>query len=351
MKTMRFLFARKVSVLLITCAAGLVVASCNDTTGPGDTTEQPALVVPANFPSVPFPVDNPFSSAKAALGRKLYYDRQLSKDGSMSCGSCHRQELAFTDGRPISRGVNNEPGSRNTPTIANTAYLSLLAYDGLAPSLEAQLMRAIISPVEMHADTAVVTRYLQNDAGYRAMFASAFGAEAPVNTDNAVRAISTFVRTVLSGGSRYDRFRAGDNSALSESEHQGRRLFFSNRTRCSLCHASFDLTDGIFHNTGLYMHYIDKGRYYATKNENDIGKFKTPSLRNIALTAPYMHDGSLNTLEEVVEHYNRGGHPAIQRDTLMRPLDLTPQEAADLVSFMRTLTDDNLLRDSRFGKP
>lgn len=327
------------------------MASCSDTTAPNNTEDQPVLVVPEQFPAVPFPDDNPFSAAKTALGKKLYYDTRLSQDGTVSCGTCHRQELAFTDGLPIARGVNNEPGSRNTPTIVNTAYLHILAFDGLASSLEAQLMRAVVSPVEMRADTMIVQQYLQNDAGYRAMFASAFGTDAPVNTSNAVRAIATFVRTVLSGGSRYDRFKLGDNSALNEPEKRGRTLFFSNRLRCSLCHASYNFSDGIFHNTGVYMHYIDKGRYYATKDENDVGKFKTPTLRNIALTAPYMHDGSMNTLEEVVEHYNEGGHPNLQRDTLMRPLDLTAQEAADLISFMKALTDDNLLQDSRFKKP
>lgn len=348
MNTMRFRVL--VGFVALCTAASMLLSSCGDSTGPDEPQQQSALIVPGHFPAVPFPQDNPYNEAKATLGKKLYYDGRLSKDGSVSCGTCHKQELAFTDGLPVARGINGELGSRNTPTVVNTAYLRELSFDGLSPSLEVQLLRALRNPVEMQADTAVVSQFLNSDATYRSMFAAAFGADAPVNTEYAMRALATFVRTVLSGSSRYDRYLLGDNSALNEQEKRGRSLFFNTRTRCALCHASYDFTDGIYHNTGLYMHYIDKGRYYATKDDDDIGKFKTPSLRNIALTAPYMHDGSLNTLEEVVAHYDRGGHPTMQRDTLMRPLNLTPQETADIISFMKTLTDDNLLRDSRFAK-
>lgn len=281
----------------------------------------------------------------------LFYEKRLSLDGTISCASCHKQEDAFTDaGKPVSLGVNNEQGTRNTPTIANTAYLQRLSYDGLSSSLEQQSLRALFNPMEMRADTSLIMHTIRQDSMYVRAFARVFGGTEPVTAHNTVRAIATFVRTVLSGNSRYDRFVLGDKTALNDSEQRGKVLFFSERTRCASCHKGPDFTDGEFHNTGLYRHYIDKGRYYATDKHSDVGKFKTPSLRNIAVTAPYMHDGTL-TLEEVVAHYNRGGHPNLNRDTLIRPLQLTERETADMINFMKTLTDDALLRNPAFAKP
>lgn len=326
-----------------------LLASCSPSTDA--PYEKPAITAPPHFPPVPVPHDNPITREKIELGRALFYEPRLSLDGSIACASCHKQEYAFTDaGKPVSLGVNNEQGTRNTPTIANTAYLHRLSFDGLSSSLEQQSLRAILNPLEMRADTTAIMETLRQDAKYMQAFARVFGGTQPVTAHNTVRAIATFVRTVLSGSSRYDRFVLGDKTALNDSELRGKELFFSEHTRCASCHKGPDFTDGEFHNTGLYRHYIDKGHYYATKENNDVGKFKTPSLRNIAVTAPYMHDGTL-TLEEVMAHYNRGGHPNINRDTLIHPLQLTEHEIADMINFMKTLTDNALLQNPEFAQP
>lgn len=326
------------------------LSSCSPTTDV--PSESPIIEAPPNFPPVPIPHDNPVTREKIELGRALFYEQRLSLDNSVSCASCHKQEYAFTDaGKPVSIGVNKEQGTRNTPVIANTAYLSTLSYDGLSSSLEQQSMRAILNPLEMRADTATMMQKLQQDSTYVRAFTRVFGSVQPVTAHNTVRAIATFMRTMLSGNSRYDRFVLGEKTVLNESEQRGKELFFSERTRCASCHTGPDFTDGKFHNTGLYRHYIDKGHYYATNKHSDVGKFKTPSLRNIAITAPYMHDGTLNTLEEVMAHYNRGGHPNINRDTLIHSLQLTDDETADIIHFMETLTDNTLLNNPKFAKP
>lgn len=330
----------------------VLLASCSPATDPVPANPDPVLKAPPHFPVVPVPADNPATAAKIALGRRLFYEPRLSLDATISCASCHRQEAAFTDGgMPVSRGVDGEVGLRNTPTIINTAYLHMLAMDGLAFSLEEQTLRAILNPMEMRADTADISLRLQQDTLYARLFAEAFSGPQPATSRNAARAIATFMRSVLSGNSPYDRFVLGDHSALDESGQRGKNLFFSERTRCASCHSGLMFTDGDFHNTGLSLHYFDRGRYNATRKERDVGKFKTPTLRNIAVTAPYMHDGSVPTLAEMIEHYNTGGKPNIHRDTLMRPLLLTEQEKADLLHFLEALTDEQVLHDPVFAQP
>lgn len=350
-----FCRSRSSLVCFLTFGLFLLLAFLSSCTSPADSApvvDDAVIKAPPLFPAVPVPADNPATAAKIALGRALFYEARLSFDGTISCASCHKQEFAFTDGGfPVSRGVGGEVGIRNTPTIVNTAYLHSLSLDGLATSLEQQSLRAILNPLEMRADTTVISRLLQQDTLYRRLFAESFHDLQPVTAHNTVRAIATFMRSVLSGNSRYDRFVRGDKTALNNSEQRGKELFFSERTRCASCHKAPEFTDGTFHNTGLSMHYFDKGRYYATYNNSDVGKFKTPSLRNIALTAPYMHDGSVRTLEELMEHYNKGGMPNINRDTLMRPLSLTEQEKADMINFLHTLTDEQMLNNPAFAKP
>lgn len=357
MKSCNPFLCRSRSSLVCLLTFGLLVllaflSSCSSSTDPASPADNAVIKAPPLFPAVPIPADNPATVAKIELGRRLFYEPRLSLDGTVSCASCHKQEFAFTDaGLPMSRGVGREVGVRNTPTIVNTAYLHSLSMDGRATSLEEQSLRAILNPIEMRADTAVISHILQQDSLYASLFAASFDDIQPATAHNAVRAIATFMRTVLSGNSRYDRFVLGEKTALSESEQRGKTLFFSERTRCASCHKEPEFTDGKFHNTGLSMHYFDKGRYYATYRDSDAGKFKTPSLRNIAVTAPYMHDGSVSTLEELLEHYNKGGMPNLNRDTLMRPLLLTKQEKTDLLDFLHALTDEQMLNNPAFAKP
>jgi len=312
--------------------------------------KEPLYSLPKGFPELIFPGDNPVNAEKIELGRKLFYDTLLSSDKSISCASCHRQELAFTDGKRVSRGVNGELGNRNSPTIVNTGYAPHLFWDGRATSIEEQALAAATNPAEMRAVESVIDVRLQQDSAYSVDFTRAFGNSTKPGLLLAMKAIATFVRTVLSGSSRYDEFNNGNIAALNESEIRGKDLFFSKRTQCSECHSGFNFTDEEFHSTGQFTHYFDQGRYDHTKKHSDVGKFKTPSLRNIALTAPYEHDGHVSTLEEVIEHYNVGGKDFINKDSRIRPLSLTDSEKKDLIAFLNSLTDNSLLNNKRFAK-
>lgn len=300
------------------------------------------------------PADNPMTPEKAELGRHLFYDTNLSRDGSIACASCHRQEAAFSDGsNEVSVGVNQVRGQRNAPMIVNAAYRRVQFWDGRAASLEAQAMGAFMHPVEMFADTIAVADYIR--ATYAGRWIQVFG-DATVTMPRAMQAIATFERTLISADSRYDRFITGDAAALSTQEQQGMRLFFSDRTRCSLCHSGPDLTDDEYHNTGLFHHYFDRGRYNITRDVDDEGLFRTPTLRNVALSPPYMatgdsEDGPMETLKQVLKHYNDGGTNFPNKDKRIRKLGLTDVEEDAIVAFMRALTDSSVINNTRFGPP
>ncbi|MBI3260190.1 MAG: c-type cytochrome [Ignavibacteriae bacterium] len=317
---------------------------------PDQPVNEKPYTVPQGFPEPIFPADNLPNAEKIELGRKLFYDPILSSDKSVACASCHKQELAFTDGNQVSRGVNRELGNRNSPTIVNTAYNQSLFWDGRSATIEEQALAAATNPAEMRAVEPVIDVRLQQDSAYTIEFARAFGNGTKPTTRFAMKAIATFVRTVLSGSSRYDEYNNGNKSALNESEIRGKDLFFSSVTQCSECHKGYNFTDNQFHSTGLFSHYYDEGRSDITKSPSDVGSFKTPSLRNIALTAPYEHDGHLPTLEAVIEHYNSGGKNFLNKDSRIRPLNLTDAEKQDLVAFLRSLTDNALLQNPKFAK-
>ncbi|MES2764615.1 MAG: cytochrome c peroxidase [Bacteroidota bacterium] len=336
-------FLKWIGVCVAVCIIG-----CDGTT---DTPAKPDFTaVPQGFPALIGPAHNPITEEKFELGRQLFYDTKLSKDNSISCGSCHRQEAAFADaGKVVSHGVGNEGGFRNSPGIANSAYVQPLFWDGRAATIEEQALGAMTSPAEMYADTNVVNERLKSDENYKTLFKNVFKSEP--NTDLAMKAVATFVRMLISGESRFDAFKRGNSAVYNESEKRGHKLFFSERAKCASCHEGFNFTDNDFHSVGLHTHYADRGRYMVTNQGSDIGKFKTPSLRNVALTAPYMNDGFLTTLEDVVRHYNSGGKAFVNKDTLLKPLNLSVQEQADLVAFLKTLTDENFVKNPLFKKP
>jgi cytochrome c peroxidase len=294
-----------------------------------------------------WPEDNPYTPAKAELGWMLFFDKRVSSDASVSCASCHAPEHAFGDGQPVSTGIGRQKGGRSAPTVINRVYGAAQFWDGRASSLEDQAKGPIANPIEMTAekdqarahDTCV--ERLRKIAGYRKHFKDVFGTE-QFTIDHVAQAIATFERTVLSGNSPYDRFKAGDKSALNESQQRGMQIFFSNNARCDSCHDGAAFTTNQFANIGIGMDKLkpDLGRYNVTKNEADKGAFKTPGLREIARTAPYMHDGSLKTLVEVVEHYNKGGikSPWLHQD--VRPLKLGDQDKKDLVAFLHALSGE-----------
>ena len=284
------------------------------------------------------PGANPMTNAKVELGRLLYFDKRLSADDTVACASCHAPERGFTDNAPVSTGIKGRKGGRGAPTVINRALSDTQFWDGRAISLEAQAKGPLINPVEMGMpDHDAVVAKLKNIKGYQRMFARAFG-KPGVNIDTVAMAIAAFERTVLSGNSKYDRYQAGDKKAMNEAEARGMELF-NGKARCATCHGGVNFTDEQYHNIGVGMaaDEPDRGRYNVTKSDADMGAFKTPTLRDIAATGPYMHDGREKTLEEVVAYYNRGGFPNADLDPLMEPLDLTDAEQKDLVAFMKAL--------------
>jgi cytochrome c peroxidase len=316
---------------------------------------QPAanpLVVPPGFPKPTIPTNNPITTEKVLLGRYLFYEKMLSVDNSKSCGSCHAASASFAD---MSRGATSDGvhfarGSRNAPALMNVAYNKVFFWDGRAQSLEEQATKPITNPIELASDSNAVVAKLGATALYRQMFTNAFG-DNTVTMDRIGKAIATFERTLLSGGSAYDRYMAGDKSALSTSAENGYKLFNSKEVNCVGCHKDQNFTDDSYHSTGLETFYEDEGREDVTQDPRDNGKFHTPSLRNIVLTGPYMHNGSMRTLDEVLQHYNEGGKHNSTQDSLIHELRLTTSQKNDLIAFLSSLTDSSFIHRADFRDP
>ena len=307
------------------------------------------IATPLGLPALPIPPDNPATAETIALGRRLYYDRIFSVDNTIACASCHGPETGFADPRRFSVGVGGKVGGRNAPTVFNAAYNSTQFWDGRAPSLEKQAEGPVQNPLEMAHTLEGVERRLMADQTYREEFKKAFGAEL-ITYEMVEKAVASFERTVLSGNSPFDRyFYGGDKKALTASARRGLEVFRDpKKGNCTACHTIGEkhalFTDNKFHNLGVGAsggELTDLGRYEVTKNEADKGAFKTPTLRNIALTAPYMHDGSLKTLKDVIDFYIGGGNSNPHLDKDIRSLDfLTGQERADLLAFLESLTGE-----------
>lgn len=275
------------------------------------------------------------NEAEIELGRMLFFDTRLSGDKSMSCATCHDPAKGFADGKPRAIGFQGKELLRHSPTILNAAFNKLQFWDGRSRSLEAQALGPILSAEEMNMVSGRrLIRRLNEVPEYRDRFRKAFGQYPTLR--GVARAIAAFERTLITPDSPFDRYLNGDKGALSLQEKKGLILFIS-KASCSQCHNGPNLTDNKFYSLGAYRS-DDLGRYRVTKAEKDKGAFKTPSLRNIALTMPYMHDGSLKTLEEVVDHYDEGGGTARNKSDLILKLNLTQQEKSDLVAFLKTLT-------------
>ena len=343
---------KSVKLLLIIPLVFLIVLSCEDGSlnqKPNDTSY---LQVPEGFPPPPFPEDNPYSDAKFELGRMLFYEPLLTQNQEMkSCSHCLKQENAFTDHHAQSRNFLNIPEARNTMSLANVVYRDRLFWDGRGYRVEQPAYRSLFLTAIFASDTNKLAQRLKDHNIYPGMFQKAFGEDAQPGAYLASQAISTFVRSLISGNSPYDKYIRGDEDAMSESAKRGMELFFSDRTSCSECHSGIMFTDMDFHNTGVNSHYFDFGRYYITKDHSDFGKFLTPTLRNVEVSEPYTHDGELHTLEEVIDNYNRGGNLFYNKDTLIRPLHLSAQEMKDLINFLKALTDQEFLNDDRFKDP
>jgi len=281
------------------------------------------------------PQDNPLTQGKVNLGRQLFFDRRLSADGSLACATCHIPALGFSDGQPLSNEINGQKAERNTPSLVNRAFGHSYFWDGRASSLEETVLLTLRTQLGT-TDEAIVQK-LSGIRAYSDEFRRLFGT--PVTVGGVSKAIAAFVRTITSGNSPFDRFEAGDRTAISLEAQRGFKLF-KRKAKCAKCHKGFNFTDEKFHNTGigLYDPDPDLGRYAITHRNEDKGAFKTPTLRDLAHTAPYMHDGSLGTLEEVIQFYNEGGlkNPYLAQE--LKHLHLTPQERADLLAFLYSLT-------------
>lgn len=302
------------------------------------------LRLPNGFKKIDFPQDNLPTKLRIELGRILFYDNRLSATNSVNCGSCHTLSAAFTDGRKTSEGILQRLGKRNAPTLANIAWTPRFMMEGGVPTLEAQALAPLHDTMEMGQDMMVAIDKLNKDSRLRELAKAAYARDS-IDPFVVTRALANFQRTFVSGDSYYDRYQSGKKDELNEEAIRGMDLFFSTKTMCFSCHSGATFTDYSFYNVGLYDEYDDLGRQRVTGEDGDIGRFKTPTLRNIALTAPYMHDGSINSLEEVITLYNEGGKSHRNKDARIKPLNLTKEEEADLLAFLKSLTDWNFVQN------
>lgn len=340
---------KKQSLLCVfgACALGAITAACApglkqaNMTGTDVKSPQSHLVVTGKIEeylrptSVPVPPNNPMTPARVDLGKALFFDPRLSGSNWISCSTCHNPALAWSDGLPTAIGNGMKVLERSTPTILNTAYQKFQFWDGRAKTLEEQALGPIQAEIEMGANLEEVLKKLAAIRGYVDMFEYAYPGEG-INKDTLAKALASFERSVVSGDSPFDRWIHGDERAVSASAKRGFALF-EDKARCSMCHQGFNFSDNGFHNIGLKGNK-DVGRFAKVPVKVLKGAFKTPTLRDVALTSPYMHNGAYSSLEQVVEHYNRGGEEKESLDPNMQPLNLSEQEKLDLVAFLKTLT-------------
>ncbi len=327
------------------CLAAILISWPALTKGDVAKIKAEPFAVPLGLPPIPWPINNQYTKKKADLGKLLYFDKRLSSNGTVSCASCHSIPDAFADRNPVSEGILDRKGSRHAPTIFNSAYLTHLFWDGRASSLEEQCKGPLANPDEMtlsnnpHAAHIECHKRVQNIPEYRSLFTEVFGS-AECSIDDVAQAIATYERTILSGNSPYDRYKSGDTKAMTQEQIKGYQVFTN--AGCSNCHFGFNFTDGRFLNIGIGMEdpSPDLGRYNITKDPKDWGAFKIPTLREVANTFPYMHDGSLKTLEEVIDYYDKGGIPNRNLHPLIKPLHLSLEDKKSLIAFLNALTGE-----------
>lgn len=329
---------KKVIFSLCVVAGGLFFIS--DTEPPAEE-----FKVPLGLPPVPWPADNAYTKKKADLGKLLYFDKRLSADGTVSCATCHNAPCGFSDCKAIAVGIKDHKGTRHSPAIINAAYQTSYFWDGRAATLEEQCKGPLGNPKEMtnvddvHLAHRQCVERIKAIPGYQALFKEAFGHN-EITIDEIAKAIATFERTILSGNSPYDKFVAGDHTALTKEQIQGFRVF--RKANCNVCHEGFNFTDNAFQNIGIGTDVPnpDPGRYGIVPDSRFWAAFKTPTLREVEHSPPYMHDGSLATLEDVVDYYDKGGIPNKNLNPFVKPLNLTPEDKKALVAFMKALNGE-----------
>ncbi len=339
-----------------------------DDGGGGYTGTPYTLQIPANFPPMTIPSDNPMTEEGVRLGRYLFYEERLSGNNTQSCSSCHAQAFAFSDhGNRFSTGIDGVAGTRSSMVLQNLGWETRFFWDGRSMTLEEQILQPVENPIEMHETWPNAVAKLQADPGYVSLFQGAFGSTT-IDRYKAAKAIAQFLRTMISGNSRFDQFQRGE-IVLSPEEQLGFQLTQQEGGDpnlglggqwggdCFHCHphGGARFTDGLFRNNGLDSVFDDPGLGGITGNAYEMGLFKTPSLRNVAVSGPYMHDGRFEVLEEVIEHYNSGGTPSPTISPFMKftqgGLSLTPEKKAQLLAFLHTLTDNEFLTNPAFSDP
>ncbi|TGE08232.1 cytochrome-c peroxidase [Hymenobacter fodinae] len=349
---------RKLGYWLLSLASGLVLACTArnvETSWFGQSV--PGTELPSNFPPPVYALDQNSASSEAfALGRALFYDARLSRTGEVSCGSCHKQATAFSDaGQRYSRGVLGHLGTRNTPGLQNLRWRKELLWDGGANHIETMPLAPLANHLEMGETLANVLHKLNANPDYQRRFAKLYGRQ-PIDSYQFLRVLAQFTASLTSANSRYDHFRRHEaGGMLSKSELRGLSVL---RRNCTPCHAGDTFTDESYRNNGLDRAFpLDSGRAHITGRRSDVGRFKVPSLRNVAVTAPYMHDGRFQTLEQVLNHYDQGIvtsptlDPIFQQPNRRPQIPLSPQEKTDLLAFLNTLTDESFLHDKRLAAP
>ena len=351
----------KIPEYIIFLVVGLILFSaCDktpDTQPPGEVYESTPyeLVIPQGFPDMIIPGNNPMTVEGVSLGRRLFYDTILSGDNTQSCGSCHVPAFNFSDnGKQFSEGITGDIGTRNAQSVINIGWMTELFWDGRAKGVEAQALGPVPNPIEMHLKWTDAVVKLNQHAEYPDLFFSAFGTR-DIDSNLVVKAIAQFERTMISANSKWDRYLRGEVS-LSQAEAQGFEIFFTEKGDCFHCHATILFTDNLPHNNGLDSIFTDLGYGEITKNPLDNGKFKTPTLRNIIFSAPYMHDGRFETLEEVIDFYSEEVKWSPTIDPLMKKVNqggvkLTDQQKQNMVAFIKTLTDTVFIENPDFSNP
>lgn len=375
---------RSFRILLVPAAMASLASSCGEEEpdvdpGPAPVGTPYTLQIPAPLPPMPIPASNPLTVEGIALGRYLFYEERLSGDNTMSCGTCHEPGLAFTDGNAVSEGIDGIAGTRSAMALANVGYASSLFWDGRSGTLEQQILLPVRDPIEMHESWMNAMAELQAHPAYPGLFNAAFGTSV-IDSTLAAKAIAQFLRTLVSANSKFDKVYRNED-AFTVNEAEGFVLFQKEGgpvgqpiqipgmdstvvgqggADCFHCHnhSAGLFTDEQFHNNAVQTEpYGDMGRAGVTNDPFDAGKFKTPSLRNIMLTAPYMHDGRFATIDEVIEHYNDGGHPGLTVDPFMKftdpelSLELTAQKKVQLKAFLDALTDMDFVNNPAFADP
>lgn len=321
----------------------LGIIACKQESGQQDSIiDDYTLSIPIGFTEPTIREDNPITQLKIDLGRQLFFDPILSRDTTISCGSCHHSKLAFSDNLAVTPGVEGKLGKRNAPSLSNLAWYPYFFAEGGSPNLEAQILGPLEDPNEMDFSIVKAIDRIKSNKQYVSAFNKAFG-KGP-SSYTLTRAIASFERSLVSGNSRFDQYYYQQNeTALTDEEKLGFKLFTSKELMCSSCHSGFLFTDFSFQNIGLYDEYADIGRARLTLEEKDNGKFKVPTLRNIEVTGPYMHDGKLTTLDEIIEHYKGGGFDHPNRDPRIKPTLIRDVEKMALIAFLKSLTDEEFI--------